>query len=67
MRTYNEIIKRKCPVSLKHRAMPRLIRAAQFSPFAALSGFDEIIDESAKEVMASEERKSIRNEELMCN
>ena len=52
MQYYNEIIGMKHPVSIRHKAMPKLIRAAQFSPFAALSGFDEIIEESARESRA---------------
>lgn len=31
-----------------HRPMPEMSRAAQFSAFAALSGFDEEIDETAR-------------------
>lgn len=41
---YDDIINLKRPESLKHPKMPIENRAAQFSPFAALSGFDDEID-----------------------
>lgn len=31
-----------------HRPMPEMSRAAQFAPFAALTGFDDEIDETAR-------------------
>ena len=37
-----------------HRPMPPLSRAAQFSAFAALTGFDEEIDETARLTVARE-------------
>lgn len=46
---YNNIVRFRHPVSAVHSPMPPLNRAAQFSPFAALTGFDEIIVESARE------------------
>ena len=36
------------PVSKKHKPMPMSDRAAQFSPFAALTGFGEEIDEAGR-------------------
>lgn len=45
---YNDIILLPHHVSETRPQMPRLGRAAQFAPFAALTGFDEIIDETAK-------------------
>ena len=36
------------PVSKKHPQMSRLDRAAQFAPFAALTGFDDQVEESAR-------------------
>jgi hypothetical protein len=41
---YADIIDVKRPVSLKHPAMDRLKRAAQFSPFAALTGYEETVE-----------------------
>ena len=40
---------------LKHKRMSLFERAAQFSPFAALTGYDEMIDDEAREVDAQEE------------
>lgn len=42
---YEKIIKREHPKSEKHPPMPRLNRAAQFAPFAALTGFDDKIED----------------------
>lgn len=50
---YSDIILLPHHVSQTRPQMSRLGRAAQFAPFAALTGFDEIIDETAK---ISEER-----------
>ena len=38
-----------------HRRMPRLDRAAQFAPFAALTGFGAQIEDTAHELMNEEE------------
>ena len=46
---YADIIDRERPVSAKHPPMSRLNRAAQFSPFAALTGYDDLIRESERE------------------
>ena len=45
---YADIIDRERPVSEKHPPMSRLNRAAQFSPFAALTGYDDLIRESER-------------------
>ena len=45
---YADIINLPHPVSKKHPPMSRPERAGQFSPFAALTGYDEKIDESAR-------------------
>ncbi len=45
---YNDIIVLNRPVSLKHRPMSMEARAAQFAPFAALTGFEDVIDETAE-------------------
>ena len=37
---YEDIINLPHPVSGKHTPMPMLNRAAQFAPFAAVTGFD---------------------------
>ena len=46
---YAEIIGREHHVSSTHPPMDRLSRAAQFSPFAALTGYDDLIRESERE------------------
>ena len=43
-----DIITLPHPVSKKHPQMSRLNRAAQFAPFAALTGFDDQVAESAR-------------------
>lgn len=45
---YADIIDREHHVSKWHKPMPRLTRAAQFSPFAALVGYDDLVAESAR-------------------
>ena len=45
---YDDIIHLPRPVSSKHPRMPLWDRAAQFAPFAALSGHDEAIRETAR-------------------
>ena len=59
---YDDMIDLPHPVSLNHAPMPLKDRAAQFSPFAALSGYDEVIEESARltqrKRIPDEQRKS---------
>ena len=43
---YDDIIGLEHPTSKKHPRMARLDRAAQFAPFAALKGYEEVIDEN---------------------
>lgn len=45
---YNDILPLPHPVSKTHPPMPRENRAAQFAPFAALTGHDAAIDETAR-------------------
>lgn len=45
---YDDIIDLPRHVSKKHPQMPLLDRAAQFSPFAALSGYDAAIKETER-------------------
>ena len=49
---YADIISHEHHVSSKHPHMSRLNRAAQFAPFAALTGYDDLIRESARETEA---------------
>ncbi|WP_035779813.1 hypothetical protein [Butyrivibrio sp. MC2013] len=54
---YSDIINEKRPVSAKHPPMPMDKRAAQFSPFAALTGYEDSID-SARLLFFEENAKS---------
>lgn len=45
---YDDIINLPHPTSKVHPRMPRIDRAAQFAPFAALSGHGEEIQEAAR-------------------
>lgn len=47
-RNYDEIIKLKRPASLRHLRRSNEMRAAQFAPFAALTGLDAVADETAR-------------------
>lgn len=47
-RDYSDIIDRERPVWKKHPQMDRMMRAAQFAPFAALTGHDEAVRETAR-------------------
>ena len=46
---YDDIIHRHHPVSARHASMTNSDRAAQFSPFAALTGYEEVIAEAARQ------------------
>lgn len=46
---YDDIINLPHPTSKKHPRMSRQNRAAQFSPFAALTGYDAEIREMARQ------------------
>lgn len=39
------------PDPVRHPRMSRQARAAQFAPFAALTGFEQVVDEAAEEAM----------------
>ena len=45
---YEDIMHLSRPVSTRHLPMSMLDRAAQFSPFAALTGYDAAIEETAR-------------------
>jgi hypothetical protein len=47
-RRYGDILYMEHPVSKGHHPAPRTSRAAQFSPFAALTGYDDVIRETAR-------------------
>ena len=60
---YSDIIGLEHHVSSKRPRMSRLSRAAQFAPFAALTGYDEMIDETERETDARLELDESRKEE----
>ncbi len=68
MEKYDDIINMKRPVSVKHPPMPMSDRAAQFSPFAALTGYDAAISETARltetALELDESTKAVFNEKL---
>ena len=45
---YEDIINLPHRISKKHRPMPREARAAQFAPFAALTGYESDVNEAAR-------------------
>lgn len=57
---YDDIIDLPHPVSKNHPQMPRRDRAAQFSPFAALTGYEGEIEETAR---LTERRKPLDEEQ----
>lgn len=66
---YADIIDREHHVSKKRQQMARLNRAAQFAPFAALTGYDDLIRESEREtdeqLDLDEDSKAALNEKLV--
>ena len=65
---YDDIIDLPHPTSERHPRMPMANRAAQFSPFAALTGYEDAVQETARQTVArpelTEEEKSHLNAEL---
>ena len=51
MDDYSDIINMPRPISKKRRPMEKTMRAAQFAPFAALSGHEEALEETEKELL----------------
>ena len=58
---YDDIIDLPHPTSKKHSRMSRQNRAAQFSPFAALTGYDAAIQETERNT----EKKRILSEDAI--
>ncbi len=62
MSKYDDIIDRERPISKKHTPMPIENRAAQFMPFAALTGYDDAVEETSRlttaKIELSEEKKA---------
>lgn len=64
---YEDIIHLPHHVSDHHPQMPRADRAAQFSPFAALTGYDAVIRETARLTESKMELEEREIEELNGN
>lgn len=66
---YDHILHLPHPVSSKHSPMTNYDRAAQFSPFAALTGFEDAIGEAGRltdfQAELDEDEKALLNERLM--
>ena len=54
-RNYDDIINLPHHISKKHPQMSLEARSAQFAPFAALTGYDDMIEETAKIVNEKED------------
>ena len=61
---YDDMLSLPRPVSTTHPPMPLLDRAAQFSPFAALTGFEAAVLEAARLTETRPELDESRKEEL---
>lgn len=66
---YDDILYRSRPVSTTHPPMSQADRAAQFSPFAALTGYEAAVRETARltqgRITLSEEEKESINRVLL--
>ncbi len=47
-KSYEEMYEMEHPTSRRHPRMPREARAAQFAPFAALTGYEAVLLETNK-------------------
>lgn len=63
--SYDDIINLPHHVSTRHPQMSMYQRAAQFAPFAALTGHDKAIEQTAKENAESFEKKDINEYEYI--
>ena len=68
--TFEEMLSMSRPVSKKHMPMSRHDRAAQFSSFAALTGFDDSIKETNRQtgkfIELSEDEKAELDNVIAC-
>ena len=66
---YDDIINLPNPTSVRHPRMARSDRAAQFAPFAALTGYDDAITETGRltdeMIELSEEMKEVLDQKQM--
>ena len=65
---YEDIVDLPRPVSKKHPQPSLSDRAARFSPFAAITGYEEMVLEEARvteeKIVLSEDEKAVLNEKL---
>ena len=69
-RSYEDILYLPHPVSARHTPMPAEDRAAQFSPFAALTGYEAAVAETARltDVKSEpDEAEKLLMSELLCS
>ena len=69
MNTYEEIINLPHHISNKHPQMSLESRAAQFAPFAALNGYEDLVTEASRltdtKIELTNEMKDIINDKLL--
>lgn len=69
VKDYQDIINLPHRVSQNHKPMSLYDRAAQFQPFAALTGYNDLIFESSrltkKKIILSEDEKNTINDKLL--
>ena len=63
-RDYSDILYHPHHVSEKHPHLSKESRAAQFSPYAALTGYDDLIEETARVTDSRVELDESKREEL---
>lgn len=65
MNNYSDIINLPRPISKNHKQMSNHDRAAQFAPFAALTGYEQVVKEVSRKtderIVLSEDEKQIIN------
>ena len=64
MGNYDDIINLPHHVSMKHPRMSMYNRAAQFSPFAALTGYEKAIEEARKKQEEAVRRRNAPVDEV---
>lgn len=61
MSKYDKIMNYPHPVSKKHKPMSLYNRAAQFAPFAALTGYEDVISETGR---MTDERIELNDDQI---
>lgn len=60
---YDDIIGMEHPTSKRHQRMSMADRAAQFAPFAALTGYESMVEETVRQTEQLQERKGRQEED----